>query len=302
MYPSPFSYHRATSVAEAIEMLQDLDGDVQLLAGGQSLIPLLKLRMSSPDALVDINFVDGLSYMSEENGILRIGALTRHNDVARSSTVADIAPILVDCAAGIADDQVRNRGTVGGSVAEADPSGDWAPVLFTLETELQCEGPNGERVIPLNEFFADAFSTVLEHGELIKEVTVKAPPKNSGGAYVAFKRSAPVYATASVAARVSMEGDVCKSARIALGSVGLTTIVADEAASELEGEPLNEDALEKAAEAAKAAAEPQPDQRGSAEYKRDLVGTLTKRALNFAHRRSQGEDVEVHHYYALNKE
>ncbi len=247
-------------------MLLQLGEEAKLLAGGQSLIPLMKLRFASPKHLVDLNFISGTSYIKEENGALRFGALTRHAEVEYSASAAKL-PILHDCASGIADVQVRNRGTIGGSLAEADPSGDWATVLMTLETEVRCLGTKGER-------------------------------RASGGAYLAFKRSAPVYPTASAAVRLTMEGDVCKEAAIVLGCVGLTPIKSNDAETALRGQRITEKAISAAVESARAAADPQSDMRGSAEYKRTLVGTLVKRAIEIAVQRAGGKQVEVSHIYA----
>src|SRR5438445_4481551 len=281
MYPRAFHYHRAASLKEAATMLSQLGDEAKLLAGGQSLIPLMKLRFASPKHLVDLNFISGTSYIKEENGALRFGALTRHAEVESSASAAKI-PILNDCAAGIADVQVRNRGTIGGSLAEADPSGDWATVLMTLETEVRCLSTKGERIIPLPEFIRDAYTTALLPDEVLSEVTIKVPPRASGGAHLAFKRSAPVYPTASAAVQLTMEGDVCKDAAIALGCVGLTAIKAKEAEAALRGQSLTEKTIAVAAEAARAAAEPQADMRGSADYKRTLDSTLVKRAIEIA--------------------
>ena len=297
MYPRAFSYHRAGSLKEAATMLTQLGSEAKLLAGGQSLIPLMKLRFANPQHLVDLNFIPGASYIKEEGGTLRMGALTRHAEIENSGLAAKI-PIVHDCAAGIADVQVRNRGTIGGSVAEADPSGDWATVLMTLFTEVRCLGPKGERTIPLHQFIRDAYTTALEHDELLSEVVVKLPPKGSGGAYLAFKRAAPVYPTASVAAQLIMEGDFCRDAALALGCVGLTAIKVPEAEAALRGKSLTEKTIAAAADAARTAADPQPDMRGSAEYKRTLVAALVKRAIAAAARRARGEKVEVSHLYA----
>ena len=198
MYAHPFSYHRANSLAEASKLLRQLGEESRVLAGGQSLIPLMKMRLARPTALVDINFIPGLNGIQGRNGELRLGALTRHTELEMSDAVAAI-PILHDCAAGIADVQVRNQGTIGGSLAEADPSGDWGATLLTLETSVQCIGPQGERSIKLEDFIKDAYTTALARDELVSEVVVKIPPQGSGGAYLAFKRSAPVYPTASAA-------------------------------------------------------------------------------------------------------
>ena len=278
-------------------MLAQLGEEAKLLAGGQSLIPLMKLRLANPRHLVDLNFVSGTSYIKEKSGALRFGALTRHAEIENSAVAAKV-PIIHDCAAGIADVQIRNRGTIGGSVAEADPSGDWATVLLTQNAEVHCLGPKGERTVPFSKFITDAYTTLLGHDELVREIVVKLPPKNSGGAYLGFKRTAPVYPTASVAVQLSMDGDVCKDAAIAMGCVGLTAIKATEAESALRGQKISDKLIVTAAEAARAASDPQSDMRGSAEYKRALVAALVKRALQIAMRRARGERVEVNHIYA----
>jgi aerobic carbon-monoxide dehydrogenase medium subunit len=297
MYPRAFHYHRAGSLKEAVTMLAQLGDEAKLLAGGQSLIPLMKLRFANPAHLVDLNFISGTSYIKEEDGGLRFGALTRHAEIEASPAAATI-PILHDCAAGIADVQVRNRGTIGGSLAEADPSGDWATVLMTLQTEVRCLGTNGSRTVPLVDFIRDAYTTALEHDELVSEVVVKAPPKGSGGAYLAFKRSAPVYPTASAAVQLTMDGDGCEDAAIALGCVGLTAIRAKDAETALHGKRINAKTMSAVVEATRAAADPQSDMRGSADYKRTLIGALVKRAIEAAFRRARGEQVEVSHIYA----
>jgi carbon-monoxide dehydrogenase medium subunit len=297
MYPRSFHYHRAGSLQEAVTMLGQLGEGAKLLAGGQSLIPLLKLRFANPEHLVDLNFISGTSFIREEAGGLRFGAMTRHAEIENSAAAKKI-PVIHDCAAGIADVQVRNRGTIGGSLAEADPSGDWANALITLDTTVHCLGPKGSRKLPLNEFIKDAYTTALQHDELVTEVEVRLPPNGSGGAYLAFKRTAPVYPTASTAVQLVMEGDVCKDAAIALGCVGLTSIRAAQAEAALRGKPLDERAVANAVEAARAAADPQPDMRGSAEYKRELVGALVKRAIQIAARRARGEQIEGTPLYA----
>lgn len=269
-----------------------------MIAGGQSLIPLMKMRLARPAALIDINHIPGLAGIERRDGEIRFGALARHADI-EASHAASAIPILHDCAAGIADVQVRNQGTIGGSIAEADPGGDWGAVLLTLETAVRCIGPKGERTIALPDFLKDAYTTALAHSELVSEVIVKVPPKNSGGAYLAFKRSAPVYATASAAVQLTLAGkDVCDDARIVLGCVGLTAIPAKEAEAELRGRSLNEKNIRAAAEAARAAAQPQGDMRGSADYKRALIGALVRRAIAVAVRRARGATVEAGHEYA----
>jgi carbon-monoxide dehydrogenase medium subunit len=298
VYAHPFSYHRAASLEEAVKLLQHLGEDARLIAGGQSLIPLMKMRLARPSALIDLNFLKDLGGIQRHNGELRFGAMARHADIENSGAVAAV-PILHDCAAGIADVQVRNLGTIGGSLAEADPSGDWGAVLLTLETSVRCFGPKGERTVPLEEFLKDAYTTILQHDEIVREVIVKVPPKNSGGAYVAFKRSAPVYATVSAAVQLTLDGkDSCKDARVVLGCVGLTAMRARDAEAALRGKPLNDKIIQAAAEAAREAVQPQADMRGSADYKRVLAAALVTRAITIAARRARGEHVEAGHEYA----
>ena len=181
MYPHAFRYHRVASLQEAVGTLGELGEDAKLLAGGQSLIPLMKLRLSSPSHLVDLNFVPGVSYITRSNGDLRVGAMARHAELAAADAVRSV-PLLHDCAAGIADVQVRNRGTIGGSLAEADPSGDWGAVLLALPAEVRCIGPAGERTIPISGFFLDAYTTALAPGEIVSEVVVRVPKNAAGGA------------------------------------------------------------------------------------------------------------------------
>jgi carbon-monoxide dehydrogenase medium subunit len=297
MYPRPFHYHRAGSLPEAAIMLSQLGDDAKLLAGGQSLIPLMKLRFANPSHLVDLNFVPGTSYINEQNGAVRFGALTRHSEIENSS-IGVRFPILHDCAAGIADVQIRNRGTIGGSLAEADPSGDWAAALLTQKTEIRCLSPRGERSVPLTDFITDAYTTVLEHDELVREISVEVPGKGTGGAYLAFKRSAPVYPTASAAVQITMEGDICKGAHIVLGCVGLVPVRATAAADALRDRRIDDKSIAAAMDAVREAVDPQADMRGSAEYKRALAAALVKRAIEVAVRRARGERVEVSHIYA----
>lgn len=279
-------------------MLLQLGEEARLLAGGQSLIPLMKMRLARPAALVDINSISGLDTIQHENGELRFGALARHAEIEHSEIAASI-PLLHDCAAGIADVQVRNQGTIGGSLAEADPSGDWGAALLALESSVRCAGPNTDRTLPLEEFIKDAYTTALKAGELVREVIVKLPPKNSGGAYLAFKRCAPVYATVSAAAQLTLDGkNGCKEVRIVLGCVGLTALRATQAETVLRGKALDDKTIQTAANAAREAAQPQSDMRGSAEYKRVLTAALVKRAIHIAARRADGEQVEAGHEYA----
>ncbi len=297
MYPRAFAYHRAKSYPEAVSLLGELGEDAKFLAGGQSLIPLMKLRLSTPAHLVDLNFIPDTSYI-HSNGSLRFGALTRHSEIAASAAAARI-PILHDCAAGIADPQVRHMGTIGGSIAEADPTGDWAPVLLATGATVTTLGANGARSIELADFILDAYTTALLPAELITEIAVPIPPPRTGGAYIALKRCAPVYASASVAVQLTLhEDETCNEAHVYLGVLGLTATRVTAAEELLRGQAISDRQIEGVREAVMDIAEPGSDMRGSADYKRHAAGSLAKLALDAALRRARGEQVEVTHLYA----
>ncbi len=277
--------------------MADLGEGAKFLAGGQSLIPLMKLRLSTPQHLVDLNFVPDTSYI-RSNGLLRIGAMTRHAEIAASTDAARIA-ILHDCAAGIADPQVRNLGTIGGSIAEADPTGDWAPVLLATGATVKTTGPEGERSIDIHDFIQDAYTTALLPAELVTEIAIPLPAPHIGGAYIALKRCAPVYASASVAVQLTMADDTtCKDARVYLGVLGLTATRVSAAEDLLGGQAITERAIDNVRQAVMDIAEPNADMRGSAEYKRQAAGALARLAIEAALKRARGQNVEVTHLYA----
>jgi aerobic carbon-monoxide dehydrogenase medium subunit len=297
MYPRAFAYHRAKSYPEAVSLLRELGEEAKFLAGGQSLIPLMKLRLSTPAHLVDLNFIPETSYI-RGNGALPLGAMTRHSEIAAAADAARI-PILHDCAAGIADPQVRHMGTIGGSIAEADPTGDWAPVLMATGATVKTLGPDGERSIDIADFILDAYTSALQPAELVTDITVPWSPPRSGGAYIALKRCAPVYASASVAVQLTLHEDhTIQEAHIYLGVLGLTATRVTAAEELLRGQAITGTQIEGVREAVMDIAEPSSDMRGSAEYKRHAAGALAKLALDAAFRRAKGEQVEVAHLYA----
>lgn len=295
MYPAPFGYHRASSVEDAIGLLTDLGEGARALAGGQSLLVLLKVRFDEPTDLVDLGRIAGLDEIDAGEEI-RIGALTTHAGIARSD-LARAIPIIADCANGIADNQVRSRGTIGGNVSTGDPSCDWAVLLHTLDARVHCQGPEGKRSVDINDFTEDLYLTALQQGEIVTGVSFAPPPAGSAGAYCAFKRCAPAYPTATAGVQMTLRGDVVEDARVAMGSAGMTPIRAQDAEDELRGSSLSEDAINKAAEAAVAATDPIDDQRGSPEFKQQVLRTLVRRAIGIAQRRCNGETVENHHEY-----
>ena len=296
MYPAPFRYHRAVSVEAAIRQLSELGEGARALAGGQSLLVWMKMRFGDFTDLVDIGRIPGLDGIEQSAAGVRIGALATHARIARSP-LAKLLPIIGDCANGIADNQVRSRGTIGGSLASGDPACDWPVLLTTLDATLHAQGPGGKRDLPVDGFVEDLYVTKLKSGELITGVSFAMPAKNSAGAYVGFKRCAPAYPTISVGVQLSLKGEQCEDVRIALGAAGLTTIHARKAEAELRGKTLTPALLGRAADAAVAECDPVEDQRGSIAFKNSIINALVKRGIGTAKRRCQGETVEVSHEY-----
>ena len=296
MYPAPFQYHRAKSVDDAVQMLTSIGEGARVLAGGQSYLAILKLRFDEPTDLVDIGRIPDLDQIDDSGETISIGALATHNRIA-ASPVASSVPIVGDCANGIADHQVRNLGTIGGSVASGDPSCDWPALLHTLDAQIVCQGTGGTRTLDINGFVQDLYQTALNPGEVVTGLRFNRPGPGSGGAYCTFKRCAPAYPTISVGVQLTMNGGQVESSRVALGSAGLTPIRAGEAEAELTGGSLTAEQVNRAAEAAMAASDPFEDRRGSVEFKRQLVATLTKRAIGIAQRRASGETVKNSHEY-----
>ncbi len=297
MYPAPFNYHRPGSLQEAIALLSSLGEAARPLAGGQSLIPILKMRMDEPSDLVDIGRIPELGYIREENGHVRIGALSTHGRIALSDIAAQV-PALRDCAGGIADPQVRSLGTIGGSVCVADPSSDWPTLLHILDAEVVCQGPDGSRSLPVGDFITDAYTTVLGDAELVTEIRFKMPAAHSGGSYIGFKKAAPAYPAASVGVQLTLaDGDVCKDIRLALGSAGPKTVISAEAESLLRGKVLNKENLKQAAEAIVDASDPPSDARGSVEFKRAVLRSLFIKAAETAILRCRGNTVNGTHNY-----
>lgn len=289
MVPSRFRYHAPSSLQEAARLLGELGGEARVLAGGQSLIPLMKLRLASPEVLVDLNRIPGLDYVREEEGVLRIGALARHRDLERSEVVRRGYPLLAETAETIGDLQVRNMGTVCGSLAHADPAGDWGAALLAFETEVTATSADGTRTLPLDDFFVDTYETALKPGEVLTRVAVRTPPKGSGGSYQKLKRKAGDFATVGAAAQLTLDGKgAVQAARIALAAVGPTVFRATEAEEALRGRALNDEAMREAARRAAQAARPTSDLRGSAEYKKAMVEVFVRRALKGARDRARG--------------
>ncbi len=289
MYPASFEYVAPTSLEEAIGLLDRYGADAKVVAGGQSLIPLMKFRFASPAVLVDINGIPGLDQIAESGGDLHIGALVRHKDCERSPLLAGGKWGLLGATARlVADPLIRNRGTVCGSLAHADPQGDWASAMMACRAEVVARGPGGSRRIPVGELVTGPFETQLEPNEIITEVVVPDPGPSTGGTYLKLERKIGDYATAAVAVQVTMANGVIGSAGIALTGVGARNIPATEAEGMLAGKEPSEGIITEAAAAAAAAADPTADNRGSVEYKRSVVRVFTERALTESIRQAKG--------------
>ncbi|HKK27689.1 MAG TPA: xanthine dehydrogenase family protein subunit M [Gemmatimonadota bacterium] len=289
MIPAAFDYHAPASLEEALDLLASHE-DAKLLAGGQSLIPMMRFRLAEPGVIVDLGRVDGLAGIVEEEGGLWIGAMTRHADVEASDPVRVRYPLLHDAASVIADPIVRNRGTVAGSLVHADPAGDWGSVMLACRAELEVHGPDGERTVAMDDLFVTTFMTSLSPGEIVTGIRLPPAGERSGGAYEKLERKVGDFATVAVAARLELAGDgTCESAGIALTAVGATNLRAAEAEEALVGAEPDEEAIAGAAKAAAGASNPTADNRGSVEYKRDMVRVLTERALRRAAARARGE-------------
>jgi len=282
MIPASFEYSCPKSLSEAIALLAQYGSDAKILAGGQSLIPLMKLRMASPKHLIDINRIGDLSYIRETDGVLAIGALTRESDLDASELIRKKYPIIHETASVIADPLVRNMATVGGNLAHADPANDHPATMLALGAEVVAVGPKGTRKIALRELFTGLFTTALDAGEILTEIRIPIPPPHSGGAYLKVERKVGDFATAAVAAQITLDGNTCKSVGIGLTNVGLTPIRASRAEKALLGKAADDKNIQEAARIAAEEAEPSDDLRGSADYKRSLIRVLTGRALRQA--------------------
>jgi aerobic carbon-monoxide dehydrogenase medium subunit len=289
MIPASFSYYSPTSVAAATGLLAQYGDEAKILSGGQSLIPLMKLRLASPKHLIDINRIPGLAYVRMDDGVLAIGALARETDLEESELVQTRFPILIDTTRMIADPLVRNLATVCGNLAHADPANDHPSTMLALGGEVVAAGPRGERRIPLTEFFAGPFTTALRPDEIVTEIRVPLPPPRSGGAYVKLERKVGDFATAAVAVQVTLDANgTCERVGIGLTNVGLTPVKARRAEESLRGARPDDSTIKRAAELAAGEAQPESDLRGSADYKRDMVRVLTARALRKACERAGG--------------
>lgn len=289
MIPASFDYHAPGTLAEAVTLLERYGDGAKVLAGGQSLLPLLKLRLGQAAHLVDIGRIPGLEYIKEDGGFLKIGAATREAALERSELIRSKYPIVTDTAAVIADPLVRNRATVGGNLAHGDPANDHPATMLALGAQVVAQGPKGERTIPIEQFFTGLFSTALAPNEILTEIRIPIPPPRSGGAYVKLERKVGDFATAAAAAQLTL-GKKGELERVGIGltNAGPKPIKATEAEQYLRGKLPDERTIAEAARLAAKAASPRADRRGSVEYKREMARVLTARALQRAVERAGG--------------
>lgn len=288
MIPPPFEYVAPQSMAEAISLLQQYGADGKLMAGGQSLIPLMKLRLASPSYVIDLQKVPGLSTLEERDGFLVIGTMVRESALEHSSMVRQRYPGIAEASEVVADPIVRNFATLGGNLAHADPANDHPAMMLALRARVVVAGPNGYRSIAIDDFLVDTFETSLAPDEVLVEIHVPQPAAHSGSAYVKFERKVGDYAIAAVAAQVTVQGDTCTQAGLGLTNVGPKAIRPVAAEQYLVGKRLDDQTIREAAKLAADAAEPTADLRGPAEYKRSVVRALTARALHKAAQRAMG--------------
>jgi carbon-monoxide dehydrogenase medium subunit len=288
--PAPFEYERATSVEGAIAALQRLGPEARIIAGGHSLLPMMKLRLANPEHLIDVNGIDGLRYIREEGGEVRIGALTRHVDLLGSDLLAERFPVFRDAEQVIADPVVRNRGTIGGSLCQADAAEDLSAVCSATGAKVVIRGSDGERVVDMDGFHIGPYMTAVKDGEMLTEVRVPLRG-GAGSAHQKVERRAGDWAIAAASAAVWIDGDTISDVGIALSAVGPTTIHVTRAADLLRGKPPSEELFAQAGEIASEDCSPMADGRGPADYKRHLAGVLTKRALGRATTRALHREV-----------
>ncbi|MGZ8630354.1 MAG: FAD binding domain-containing protein [Actinomycetota bacterium] len=282
MLPSSFEYHRPTTIDEVLDLLASLGDDAKVLAGGQSLIPMMKLRFAAPEHLVDINRIDGLDGIEEVDGELHIGALVRHNQLVGSELIRSKYPMIAAAAPQIADPLVRNLGTIGGSLAHCDPSGDLGAVMLAANARVVLKSKDAEREVPVTEFLASTFQSSIEPNELLTTIKVTSPSGSYGGTYLKLERKIGDYATVAVAARLLLHNGSIKTAGIGLTSVGLTNIKATAAEDALEGQAPSQELFAEAGRLAASASRPASDVRGSEAYKRHMVEVFVRRGLTTA--------------------
>jgi aerobic carbon-monoxide dehydrogenase medium subunit len=296
VYPPQFEYFSPQDLESAVALLSEHREEAKVLAGGQSLIPLLKLRLSGPRVLVDINRIASLVGFEDKGDSIVFGALCRYAEIESSSVLAEKLPILTDAASLTADVQVRNRGTMAGSLAHADPAGDWAPALLALEATVTVRGAKGERILSVEDFLKDAYTPDLNPDELLTHVTVPLPDPRASGAYLKFEKRAGDFAVASAGVQLRLDGQGrCEDVRIGVGALAATAVRSRKAEEALTGHEPDPDRIAKAAEALQGDIDPFEDIRGSVAYKRNLASVVLEKACSVALARARGERVSLPH-------
>ncbi|MDI3328946.1 MAG: xanthine dehydrogenase family protein subunit M [Alicyclobacillaceae bacterium] len=280
MFPNAFKYEAPESVDEAIRLMTEYGYDGKVLAGGQSLLPMMKLRIAAPAVLIDINRIDDLKGWRRVDGKLRIGAMTRHSELEHATELFDSFPLLSRTARWIADPLIRNRGTIGGSLVHADPASDWGTAMIALRAEVEARGPHGNRLIPIDDFFVDTFATSLNEDELVVALHLPSPTGPAASRYMKLERKAGDFAIAGLAVHIALGSDGRVSdAGIGICACGPIPLRAARAEKALIGQPLTEETIANASRLVPEDAEPADDLRGSAAYKRDLLRVFAARAL-----------------------
>ncbi len=278
MIPASFDYSAPETLSDALQLLAD-NPESKVLAGGQSLIPILKLRLAIPSQVVDLAGIADLHFIAEDDANIRIGAMTTHHQIESSALLKEKCPLLPQAAASIGDVQVRNRGTIGGSVAHADPAADYPGVLQALDAKVKVAGPNGERVVAIDDFIVDALTTMLEPGEIITEIVVPVEQAGVGTSYQTIEQPASGYAVVAAAARIGISGGNISFARVALTGVGTKAYRATSVESALQGQPANADSIAAASVSAAAGVDALSDLHASAEYRSHLASVFARRAI-----------------------
>jgi carbon-monoxide dehydrogenase medium subunit len=286
MIPPEFDYHAPRTVADAIKLLGDLGPDAKLLAGGHSLLPMMKLRFAQPSHLIDLGKIPDLRGIAQMGNEIRIGAMTTENDLLRSGLLAEKVPLLVEGASWIADPQVRYKGTIGGDISHGDPGNDHPALMLALDASFVLKGPKGERVVKAEGYFLGLFSTLIEPDEILTQIRVPIPAAGCGWSYQKLKRKTGDFATAATAVLLQMKGANVAKVAVALTNVGPTPLRAQAAEAALVGKPIDDASLNNAARLAMSICDPTPDQRGDAAYKKAMCGEMTRRALQAAFERA----------------
>lgn len=283
MIPANFTYHKATSLKEAIALSQSLGEEAKYMSGGHSLLPMMKLRFATPEHIIDISKIEGLSYIKEDGDLLKIGAMTTQTELEHNPLLKQNYPIFGDAVWLTADPSVRNFGTIGGNIAHGDAANDQPALMLALRAVIIAEGSDGTKTIPIDEFFHGFYMTALEPGDILTEIQIPKSKKNSGGAYHKVERKVGDYATAGVAVHVELDEDgVCQEIGIGLTNVSALPLRLERGEELLRGKKITDDLIEQVGVIASEDAEPESDLRGSEAYKRSILNTITKRMLNKA--------------------